>query len=293
MNYLFPIIAAVLWGANTVVTKLSSQVLFPIEIGFFRWVLAAIVLLPFALRGVASNWGYISKNIPKIIVLGLLGGVIFQCIAYYAAPYTTATNMGIIQSLTPIMALVLACLFLSHVTSGAAIGGIIVSAIGVTVVVSHGDIAGLVKNGVNIGDALMLVGTFAFALYSFFVNKWALRIPLVQSVFLQAIVAVVALLPVYLASPKHDMTLQGAAYISFAGVAASIVAPFVWMHGIHKLGAARISIFFNLVPVVTAILATFALSEKLVPSVLVGGGLAIAGVVIAEVFRPRAALKQA
>lgn len=49
LNYLFPILACLLWGANTIVTKLASGAVGPIDIGFFRWLVAAIVLLPFAL----------------------------------------------------------------------------------------------------------------------------------------------------------------------------------------------------------------------------------------------------
>ncbi|MGV7171825.1 DMT family transporter [Xanthomonas axonopodis] len=287
VNYFFPLLAALLWGSNTIITKLCATVLAPVEIGFYRWLVATLILTPFVARSLKKRFSTVRPLLPKLILLGFLGGVMFQCLAYYAAHYTTATNMGIIQSLMPIMALILAAYFLGHVTNFASLLGVGISAIGVIVVVSHGDIENLVRQGVNRGDVLMLVATLAFALYGFFVHKWQLNISLVHSVYIQAIVATVMLLPLFIVSPKSHLTLEAGFYIGFAGFAASILAPLVWMHGISKIGAARASLFFNLVPVVTAILAVFFLSEKIAASVLVGGGLSIMGVLTAEIFRSR------
>lgn len=285
MNYIFPLLAVVFWGGNTIVTKLCSTVINPMEIGFYRWLVAIIILTPFVISTIRTDIKKLKPLIPKLVLLGLLGGVIFQSLAYYAAHYTTATNMGIIQSLMPIMAIILAITFLGHVTNLGSVLGVVVSAIGVVVVVSHGDLTSLIKHGINFGDMLMLLATLAFTLYGFFVHKWKLDIPLLQSVYIQAVVTTVILFPLFLITPKSHLTLETSFYIGFAGIVASILAPIVWMHAIAKIGAARASLFFNLVPVVTMILAVFFLSEKITISVLVGGGLAIIGVIIAEAFK--------
>ena len=56
MNYLFPLLAVLIWSVNTVVSKLASSSIHPAEIGFLRWVLAAALLTPFLLPGVVRNW---------------------------------------------------------------------------------------------------------------------------------------------------------------------------------------------------------------------------------------------
>ncbi|KEZ72580.1 membrane protein, partial [Pseudomonas syringae pv. syringae FF5] len=65
--------------------------------------------------------------------------------------------MGIIQSMVPMMALGLsiACLG-TRLTSGALLGAAL-SFAGVVVVVSAGNPAGLIEQGVNRGDAMVLV----------------------------------------------------------------------------------------------------------------------------------------
>lgn len=77
--------------------------------------------------------------------------------------------------------------------------------------------------------------------------------------------------------------------IGFAAVCASILAPLTWMTGLSRLGAARVSGFFNLVPIVTAALAVMLLGESLSGWVLGGGLLAVSGVVFAEYSARRAA----
>ena len=289
MNFLFPLLAAIIWGGNTIITKLCAESLSPVEISFYRWLLAVIVLTPFALKGVVHNPQVTRRVAGKLVVLGLLGGVIFQSIAYYAAHFTTATNMGIMQALVPLFALILAMLLLRHRPGAAALLGLAISIAGVTVVVSKGDVGALARQGLNQGDALMLIGVLSFSLYSLLLNKWQLPIPLIQSAYIQALVATLALLPLYLLGARHQLTAIDGFYIAFAGIGASIMAPLLWMTGIARLGAARVSLFFNLVPVVTALLATVFLGELLTASVLLGGLLAIAGVVLAEVRKTPAA----
>ena len=77
--------------------------------------------------------------------------------------------------------------------------------------------------------------------------------------------------------------------IGFAAVCASILAPLTWMTGLSRLGAARVSGFFNLVPIVTAAFAVMLLGESLTGWVLGGGLLAVGGVVFAEYAAKRAA----
>lgn len=289
MNFLFPLLAAIIWGGNTIITKLCAESLSPIEISFYRWTLAVIVLTPFALRDVLKNMQLTKRVVGKLIVLGMLGGVIFQTIAYYAAHYTSATNMGIIQALVPLVALILAMLLLRHKTNAAALLGLTISIFGVIVVVSKGDLGLLIQQGLNKGDGLMLIGVLAFSLYSLLLNKWKLTVPLIQSAYIQAIVATIALLPLYAFGSHHELTAMDGFYIAFAGLGASIMAPLLWMTGVARLGAARVSLFFNLVPVVTALLATVFLTESITSSVLLGGALAIVGVVLAEVRKLKTA----
>ena len=111
---LYPLLAIFIWAGNTVVNKLAVGSIFPAEIGFYRWLLAALLFTPFMLKPVIAQWPIIRPNLGKIFILGVLGMAVYQSLAYYAAHFTTATHMGIIGSLTPMMVLALAVFLLGQ-----------------------------------------------------------------------------------------------------------------------------------------------------------------------------------
>jgi len=275
LNYLFPILACLLWGANTIVTKLASGAVGPIDIGFFRWLMAAIVLLPFALPGLRNNLQIVRANLGRFLVLGGLGGVMYQ---------------GVIQALIPLIALALSRVFMGHPVRGASIAGAVISTVGVVAVVSQGDLARLAAQGLNRGDAIMLIGALAFAAYNVLMQRWKIPLSVLESLFQQATAASLILLPVQLLVGTGVNNLTAVGCIGFAAVCASILAPLTWMTGLSRLGAARVSGFFNLVPIVTAALAVLLLGESLSGWVLAGGVLAGSGVVFAEYAAKRATM---
>jgi drug/metabolite transporter (DMT)-like permease len=228
------------------------------------------------------NRAAIRAHLARIFVLGVLGMALYQSLAYFAASITSATNMGIILSLMPLMSLALSIAWLGQRLSYGALTGAVVSFIGVLEVVSAGQPGILLEQGLNRGDLLMLVATLAYALYSFLLKKWQLRLPPMQLLYLQVLVAIVVLLPLFLLSDKTGLNSHNIGLVLYACVLASMIAPLVWMQAVHRLGPSRTTLFFNLLPLVTALIAAAVLDEQLASYHLIGGLLTLAGVVLAE-----------
>ncbi|NWA00525.1 DMT family transporter [Pseudomonas gingeri] len=282
MQYAFPLLAIFIWAGNTVVNKMAVGSIFPAEIGFYRWLLAALLFTPFMLRPVIANWGAIRPHVGKIAVLGVLGMAVYQSLAYYAATLTTATNMGIILSLMPLMSLALAIVSLGQRLTAGALTGAVLSFAGVLVVVSSGNLGSLLTHGVNLGDAMMLIATLAYAIYSTLLKKWQLRLPPLQLLYLQILVAVVVLFPLFWFSPKVGPNLHNAGLVLYACLLASMLAPLMWMSAVGKLGPSRTVLFFNLLPILTALIAAAVLHEQLALFHLLGGALTLGGVILSE-----------
>ena len=282
MQYLYPLLAILIWAGNTVVNKLAVGVIFPAEIGFYRWVLAGILFTPFMLKPVLANWTTIKPNLGKVFILGVLGMAVYQSLAYFAATLTSATNMGIILSLMPMMALTLSITSLGNRLTAGALVGAVLSFGGVLVVISAGNLSTLIEQGVNMGDAMMLVATLAYAVYSTLLKKWQLRMPPLQLLYLQVLVAIIVLLPLFVLSPKAGLSPSNIPLILYACIPTSMLAPLMWMHAISRLGPSRTTLFFNLLPIVTALIAAAVLGERLALYHLLGGVLTLGGVVLAE-----------
>ncbi len=282
MQYAYPLLAIFIWAGNTVINKLAVGAIFPAEIGFYRWLLAGVLFTPFMLKPVIAHWPSIRPNLGRIFVLGVLGMAVYQSLAYFAATLTSATNMGIILSLMPLMSLAMAIISLGQRLTAGALAGAVLSFAGVLVVVSSGSLGILLEHGVNLGDAMMLVATLAYAIYSTLLKKWQLRLPPLVLLYLQVLVAIVVLFPLFVASPKTGLTLHNIPLVLYACLLASMVAPLAWMQAVVRLGPSRTTLFFNLLPLITALIAAVVLHEQLALYHLVGGVLTLGGVVLSE-----------
>ncbi len=280
VQYAFPLLAVLFWSANTVVNKMTVGVIFPAEVGFYRWLLfAGVLFTPFILRSVIRNWTNIRPHLLKIGVLGVLGMAIYQSLAYFAAPKTSATSIGHILSLMPMMSLGMAIIALGQRLTIGAIVGAICSFLGVLLVVSHGDLASIMRQGINMGDAMMLLATLAYALYSTLLKYWQMEIPALQLLYLQILVAIVVLLPLFYVSEKTGLNSANVPLVLFACVFASIAAPLAWMRAVRSLGPSRTAVFFNLGSrsLQSSLLRWYCLSNWPFPHAL-GGGLTLFGV---------------
>lgn len=103
-----------------------------------------------------------------------------------------------------------------------------------------------------------------------------------QLLYLQVLMAIVVLLPLFLLSDKTGLNSRNIGLVLYACVLASMIAPLVWMKAVHRPGPSRTTLFFNLLPLVTALIAAVVLDEQLARYHLVGGLLTTAGVILAE-----------
>jgi drug/metabolite transporter (DMT)-like permease len=151
-------------------------------------------------------------------------------------------------------------------------------------VVSRGDVLGSVAGSVGAGELLMFGGVCSWAAYTLIGRRVLAGLtPLAATAYASlwgtALLALAAArdLPRLQAA---DVTPEVVASVLYLGVLGTSVA-FVWYYqAVQRLGAARTVIFNNLVPVFGAGFGVLLLGEPLLPSMLVGGAVAVAGVML-------------
>ncbi|MGB6054016.1 MAG: DMT family transporter [Burkholderiaceae bacterium] len=282
----FALLAILIWAGNTVVSKMAAGVIEPAAISFYRWLLAAAVMTPFLLRPAWRNRAAIRPQLPRLLALALLGMVLYQSLAYFAAETTSATNMGIIASTMPLLTLLLSGLLLHEAPTAATVGGGLLSFAGLVLLIGQGEPALLLRHGIGLGDGLMLLATLAYAAYGVLLRKWPMPVPTWQMLYVQVLAAVVLLLPGWWLAPPSPITAASLPLVLYAGIAASIVSAFLWMEGVAGLGAARAAMYMNLLPLLTAAIAIVLLSEQLHGYHLAGGAITLAGVLLAQGIAP-------
>ncbi|MEO8818283.1 MAG: DMT family transporter [Paralcaligenes sp.] len=280
--FLYPFVAVVIWAVNTIVTKMAAGVIEPTAISFYRWFLAWLILTPFIWRSVARDWGKIRPLCPRLAVLGFLAMVVNQDLGYIAAQTTSATNMGIILSMMPVLTIGCAAWILGERPTRMMLAGAALSLLGLFILIAQGQPSRLLTQGIRVGDVLMLVAVFAYALYGVLLRYWAIPLSPWLSLYVQIVFGVLFQLPLFLLYPASPLTPESMSMILFAAVFASLFGPLLWIRGVQLLGPSRATLFMNLMPVLTAIIAIVFLKEKLHVYHVVGGLLAMAGVLVAQ-----------
>jgi len=282
MHYLLPVIAVLIWAINTIVSKLAVGVIDPAAISFFRWLLAGVLLALVFGRSAWRQRTAIAPHVGKLFVLGMLGMVMYQCLAYTAAQTTTATNMGILASLMPLLAVILSVLLLGETATVGGVFGSLVSLLGLGYLLSHGDPAALLRHGMGVGDGLMLLGCLSYAAYGVLMKRWKIQLNNWHSLLIQVWCAVPVLFIYYLSHSAPPVTSAGLPLVLFAGIPASVIAPWLWMHGLGKLGPSRATTLMNLLPVFTVIIALLFLGETLHSYDVIGGSVTLLGVLMVQ-----------
>ncbi|AOZ03662.1 multidrug DMT transporter [Cupriavidus sp. USMAHM13] len=287
LSLLFPFFAILLWAGNVMVSKLSAHAIDPQAITFWRLVLAVALMSLFVLKPAWRNRAAIAPQLPRLAFLGFLAMVLFQCLSYEAAKTTTATNMAIMTSLVPLLTMLLSVWLLGEAPTLGMAGGGVLSFGGLVYLISAGEPATLLAGGAHAGDLLMLAAALAYALYGVLLRRWQSGLPAWQSTYLQALAALLLMALLVLRLPAQAVlpTRASLPLIAYAGTLASVVLPFLWMQGVRYLGPNRCSMFMNLLPVATAAIAVGWFGERLHGYHLLGGGAALAGVVLAQTVR--------
>lgn len=252
---------------------------------FYRWLFAIVILTPFCLVKVIRLWGEIKPNLAKLACLGLLGMVINQSCGYYAAVTTTASNMALISSLVPLMAIFLSVPLLGKPISLNGIIGGAISLIGLAYMLGKGDMLFFLSQSITQGDGLMVIASLAYALYCVLLKRWKMHLPNTILIYMQGFCAMVMLAPIWLTSDQLLPPVDSVPIILFASIAASIAAPWMWIKSIDAIGADNSAMFMNLLPVVAVTLAATTLGETIHIYHLIGGIMVISGVILAQIKR--------
>ena len=280
--YALPMIAVLIWSLNITVTRYVAEFISPISISFYRWLIAFVLMSPFVLLSVWKYRTEIRQHAWQFAVLGACGMVFYQGLAYSAAHYTTATNMGIINAFTPIFTIFISIFILKEMPTRYAVIGGILSFLGLLYVMSQGNLQSLMHLAGHWGDLLMILAVFLYAFYGVFLKKWQIKIPLLTSLYVHIAFALFFHLPFVFVLGLDAINSQNVGSVLYAGVFPSIVAPLVWMMAVQYIGPNRTSIFMNVMPIGTALIAYFWLNEAWTIYHTIGGVIILLGIALAQ-----------
>jgi drug/metabolite transporter (DMT)-like permease len=278
-------LAALFWSGNFVVARALRDDLDPVLVTFVRWFLALLIFMPFVWRDLWRSLPAILREWRLVSALGLTGLALFHPLVFLAVQYTTATNALITLSLAPVAIMLGASLISRQSPSLHQLAGASISLAGAVVLVTRGDIAGVIAAGFNVGDLVMLVAVVVWAVYSLLLR----RRPADLSPTVMLVASIVPALPVLLvftlfAGPAVAVAVSPSVVLAIVYIAvfATALSFMFWSHGVAEIGPSRAGQYVHLMPVFGAALAFVFLGEPLSATQIIGAVLVLTGLVLIE-----------
>jgi len=285
-GYLFALGATAIWSGNFIVARGLSDSISPISLAFWRWTVAVIAFLPFALKPLISEWQLIKKNLPFICLTAILGITIFNTLIYFAGHTTSAINLSLISITFPIFTVILSRLMFKEKINLYKILGILLVVAGVVLLITKGNLSRLLEISFAIGDLWMLLAAIIFAVYSILLKRKPAGISIWAFQLATFIIGLIFLTPFFIwdsfTVPHSAFEPKTILSIFYIGVFASLVAFTLWNKAIVAVGPSKAGMIYYTLPIFSAISASIFLSESVSLIHLYSALLIIPGILIAN-----------
>ena len=287
LAYTLLVLASLCWSGNFIVGKFAT--LFeipPLTLNTFRWISVWLILIPFTFKEIYKNLAYIKKNLLAIAFMGVITISTFNSVVYFALNYTQVINAVLVLAIIPAVTIVLSALMKVEKSNIFQIFGLILSIIGVGSIISNGDVQRIASLSFNNGDLWMLVCVLSWALYSTLLKKNKFKLSQFSLIQIMVSVGVIFLIPQYFYEQSIGLELNfNKAFfliLFYVVVFPAIVAYYCWQKGVEIIGPNRATMFIQLMPLFSAVMAIIIFKEKFELYHFVGATFIVSGIYLSN-----------
>ncbi len=280
--YLLLSLAVLAWAGNWVIGRAMRDEIGPVAMGFWRWALALVLILPFCWGELTTKWRVVLHHWWRLMLLGMLGAIAFNTMVYVGLQYAETTNSALFNSVVPIYIVVISWLVFGERISYRQGIGITLSVFGVLIIVTRGDLFSLLETSFNVGEIWIVVAMLLWAIYTILL-KWRPR-ELSAIAFLGAmlLLSLPTLLPFYgwelYQHGTFDVSPLSVATLAYYATVPSVIAYLMWNRGVAQVGPTRAGLIVHLLPIFTVLLAVAFLDERLFAFHFLGAACVFVGI---------------
>jgi drug/metabolite transporter (DMT)-like permease len=274
-------ITPALWSVNALVARKAVGVE-PHLLAMTRWLLASLLFALGTWREIWTHRQQVLADWKHYLVLGALGMWICGAWVYIGGRSTSAANIGLIYSVSPVLIVLASALWLGERFRMLQALGVALALSGVLHVVLKGQWGALAAVQFVPGDGWILAATLSWTLYSLLLKKWHSPLGAGARLAVISLAGAMVNLPFALREIAHSsapvFTAEWAALALIAAVIPGVGAYLAHSVMQRELGAARVSVVLYLAPIYTAVMAWLVLGEGLNSYHLWGLALVLPGI---------------
>ena len=271
------LIAVCLWGLAPVATRSLVHELAPLPLLTLRQLLAAGVLLPWAVPALRR---IDARDLPRFIVAGLLGMVGYNLPVTVGLQRLPASSAGLLLATEPVWVLLIGLVFLGERAGRRVLAGTGVALAGVAVIAGPAAVSPASGTRAVAGAALVLLATLAFAGYMVVLRPLSQKYGPVPATATSSVAGALPYLALAGTAWPPRLSPSAGAELLFLALGSTVAGMLLWNLAVVRGGSAGTSRLLYLEPVVSVLGAMVFLGERVTAAVLAGGVLVIAGVLM-------------
>jgi len=282
--YLKLVCVTLFWGGTFIAGRVLALAMPPLVAAAGRFVLAAALLLLLAWQVEGGLPRLTRKQWIATFLLGATGVFLYNLFFFGALARLPASRTALIIALNPIVTAIATALLMRERLGSARWAGIALALLGSAIVITRGDLTAALEDSVGGGELLMFGGVCAWAAYTLIGRRAMQGLTPIAATTYAALWGgfLLCLGAAWQWEGLHFEALDWRSFaaIGYLGVFGTVLG-FVWYYeGVKALGPSRAAVFNNLVPVFGVSLGAAILGEQILVSMLLGGALVVAGVML-------------
>ena len=276
-----------IWGLAGPVIVWTLRFIPPFTFLFLRFLIAAIVILPFALK--AKFWREITQaNFPTLLGLSLLGTTFGLGVLFYGYQFTTALDGSLIALLAPLLIIAGGAVFLKEEVTGREKIGLAVAFAGSIVTLAQPLLEkGIAGEKAVFGNLLVLLYHISWATYALWNKKISNKFSTLTMIAVPIFVSVLVFAPLafyeFLRFPASSFNLQASLPgIVYMAILSYIIAYYLYEWSVRRIEVSEAALYGYLQPLFAFPAAYLLLGEVPTRYFLLGAVLIALGVFLTE-----------
>lgn len=292
--YLSILSVVFLWGTSFAISKIALYELSPLNLAGLRFIVASLIFG--AILVIQKGDRLVErKDMFKLIIMGFLSITSYFYIQYTGLLYTTSINASLLLATSPVWTTIASVITRQERVNLKAVGGILLAFMGVSLVISKGNLFMLFASDTIYGDMLMLSNSLVWAVFTVYGKKIMQKYSPFTAVAYIHIFGTIMLLPIVLIQNSLNpvsaidqlskISLPSIAAVVYLATLCSVYAYYMWYKSIAEIGMVRTASFYYISPLFALLAGIWLLDETVTVFILLGGVMVVAGVYLTNKFK--------
>lgn len=284
-TYIILLLVPLFWGGAFGTTKHILSEIGPLTTSALRFMLAGLIMVAWSAWRGELVWASIKRNFLGLLALGATGVFSYNYFFSIGLQYTSAITAALIIVINPVFTTCIASFFMGEAWNWRTIVGVVISLLGVSLVISKGDLRILTHMSIGIGELYLFGSVASWVAYTLIVKKVTRTM---ENGLMTAVSTMMGAVMLLLISMVKEDQWHSVLYVSnqtmveivYLAVCSTVFAFLLFNWGVERIGATKASAYINLTPINAAWIAILLYGEKIAAYHLIGMAVTITGVLI-------------